>query len=55
MCGPTELMIAAFSGEVLKSRKKAAAAMAGIMSRPGWNRATIKNGIPRAMVMAETK
>src|SRR5579863_8840689 len=55
MCAPTELMTAAFSGEVLSRRKKADTAIAGIMTGPRVNKATIMNGTPSAMLAAETK
>ena len=51
----TELMTAAFNGEVLRRRKKAAAAIAGSMRAPGTNKAMIIIGTPRAMLAAEMK
>src|SRR5712692_3225870 len=53
MCASTELMTAAFSGEVFKSRKNAETAIAGTMSFPRENKATLMNGIPSAMLAAE--
>src|SRR5215470_4862959 len=55
MWAPTELINAAFNGEVLKRRKKAATAMAGIMALPGTNKAMIMTGTPSAMLTADTR
>src|SRR5260370_13390865 len=55
MCASTELITAAFSGAVLRRRKNAATAMAGIIILPLTNKATIIAGTPSAMLAAETR
>ena len=55
ICAPTELITAAFNGEVFSSKKKAANAMDGTMTRPLAKSATIITGTPSAMLTAETK
>jgi hypothetical protein len=52
---PTELITAAFNGEVLSNKKNAATAMAGSITGPRMNNAAIMKGTPRAMLTAETK
>src|ERR1700685_6815 len=51
---PTELMTAALSGEVFSNKKNAAQAIAGIMSGPFTNKATVITGTPSNMLAAET-
>src|SRR5260370_32220600 len=52
ICAPTELMTAAFRGAVLNRRKNAATAIAGTITLPFANRATIMKGTPSNILAA---